>query len=93
VFLQNVVVIEEPFGGRPGVDTTLGRGQQPGTRIREDAPGLGQTGEETRRPQRPDRRGQLLSACDGARARGEVVRTQQLTANRSSQEFVGGLGA
>ena len=93
VLLQNVIVIEKPFGGRPGVDTTLGCGQQPGTRIREDAPGLGQTSEETGGPQRPDRRGQLLSPCNDARARGEVISTQQLTANRSSQEFVGRLRA
>ena len=94
VLLHNVVVVEEPFGrparSRPHVRRRPAAGHAHPERMRRVSV---ETGEETRGPQRPDRRGQLLSACNGARARGEVISTQQLTANRPREEFVGGFGA
>ena len=80
-----MIIVEQPLGGRARVDAFLTGPQQSGVRVGQNATRGCQSGQQTRRAQRPWLIGELLTTRNGAGAGGEVLRAEQIAVNRTGQ--------
>ena len=88
VLLHDVIVVEQPFGGRPGVDA-LGAGrEQACVGVGEDASGVREAREWTRWKQRSSTGLKPLRTRYLARARREVVDPEEVTMDGTDEQFL-----
>ena len=83
VLADNVKVVEQPVPSGPDVDLTGGGGHEPSMRLLEDAPRFGEPSEQPGAPAADS--GDSLAAGNGRDALGELLRTQQLAADRTGK--------
>jgi hypothetical protein len=90
--LDDVVVVEQPLAGGADVNPAIGGGGQAGLRIVEDAAGPVQPGEE-RGASAGGPGGEPLAFGQVLRPLGQVLGAEQLAADGSREEPLGGVRA
>ena len=88
MLLDDVVVVEQPLAGGADVDAAIGGGGEPGLRIVQDPAGPVQPGEQRGTPAGGPG-GEPLALGQVLRALGQVLRAEQLAADRSREEGLG----
>jgi hypothetical protein len=90
VLLDDVKVVEEPFTRRADVELLIGGGGEPRVSLVEKAARVVEPGEQGRMTTTPAGSCDALGSGDGTSPIGEVLRSEQLTANRARQQLFGG---
>jgi len=93
VFLDDVVVVEQPFARRPDVDLGIRGGGQAPLRVVEDAAAAVEPCEQRGRPPAAARGGEPLDPRDRLRPLREAIDAEQVAADRPGEQVLTGIRA
>ena len=93
MFLDDVIVVEQPFARRPDVDLGIRGGGQAALRVVEDAAAAVEPCEQRRCPPAAARGREPLDPRDGLRPFREAIGAEQVAANGAGEQVLTGIRA